>query len=81
MVTNNGMAQLKASGLQKGELLKLLPALPLRYLPPTLDIGGRGIQTVGILLFKLSSSALLHKLALNKHDLLDKSFGILMSRG
>jgi hypothetical protein len=50
-VTNNGMAQLKPPGLQKGELLKLLPALPLRYLPQTLGIGGRVRQAAGILLF------------------------------
>jgi hypothetical protein len=30
--TNDGVAQLRASCLQKGELLKLLPALPLRCL-------------------------------------------------
>jgi hypothetical protein len=30
--TNDGMAQLRTSGLQKGELLKLLSVLPLRHL-------------------------------------------------
>jgi hypothetical protein len=35
--TGDGMTQLRASSLQKGELLKLLSALPLRRLPdPTL---------------------------------------------
>jgi hypothetical protein len=35
--TNNGMAQLRAPGLRRGELLKLLLALPLRHLSgPTL---------------------------------------------
>jgi hypothetical protein len=31
--TDDGVVQLRASGLQKGELLKLLSALPLRHLP------------------------------------------------
>jgi hypothetical protein len=30
--TNDGMAQLGTSGLQKGEILKLLSVLPLRHL-------------------------------------------------
>jgi hypothetical protein len=30
--TDNGMAQLRARGLQTGELLELLSALPLRHL-------------------------------------------------
>jgi hypothetical protein len=32
-VTDDGVAQLGTPGLQKGELLKLLSALPLRHLP------------------------------------------------
>jgi hypothetical protein len=31
--TDDGMAQLEAPGLQKGELLELLKVLPLRHLP------------------------------------------------
>jgi hypothetical protein len=51
--TNNGKAQFGASDLQKGELLKLLPTLPIRHLSLTFSIGRRIRQAVGILLGQL----------------------------
>jgi hypothetical protein len=75
------MAQFRTLGLQKDELLKLLLALPLRHLPPTLDIGRRVRQALGILFSQLLGLALLCKLALKESDLLDKAFYILTSRG
>jgi hypothetical protein len=57
--TDDGVAQLGAPGLHKGELLELLLALPLKHL-------------LGLTLHC--------KLALKEGDLLDKAFGILMSR-
>jgi hypothetical protein len=79
--TDNGKPQLRASGLQKGELLELLPALPLGLLPPLLGISRRILQATGVLLGHLSRPAHLHKLTLKKGDLLDKAFCLLMSRG
>jgi hypothetical protein len=60
------MARLRAPGLQKGKLLKLLSALPLRHLPSTLSIGCHVIQAVGILLSQISDPALHHKLVLKE---------------
>jgi hypothetical protein len=79
--TDNGMAYLRALGLQKGELLKLLPVLPNRHLPPMLGISHHFTQDAGVLLGHLSGPALLRKLALKEGDLLDKAFGILAGRG
>jgi hypothetical protein len=75
------MAQLRASGVQKGEHLKLLPVLRLKHLPPTLGIGRHVGQATGILLGDLSGSAVLHKLALKQGKPLDKAFDIPVSRG
>jgi hypothetical protein len=57
------MSQLRAMGLQKGRLLKLLLALPLKDLPLALDIGRRIKQAMGILLGQLVGPALIRKLA------------------
>jgi hypothetical protein len=64
------MAQLGALGLQKGELLNLLPVLPLRHLPPMFGISHRVRQAAGILLIQLKEG-----------DLPDMAFCILVSRG
>jgi hypothetical protein len=69
------------SDLQKGELLKLIPTLPLRRLPSMLGIGRHVRQAMGILLGQLSGPTLLRTLALKEGDLSDKGFCILMSKG
>jgi hypothetical protein len=69
---NNGMAQLGALGLQKGQLLKLLPML---------DISCHVKQATGIRLGQLSGLVLLRKLALKEGDLSNKAFCILASKG
>jgi hypothetical protein len=63
------------------ELLKLLSVLPLRHLPPMLNIDCRNRQAVGIILDQLPGSALLRNLTLKEGDLPDKAFYILLSRG
>jgi hypothetical protein len=75
------VTQLGAPSQQKGDLLKLLPTLPLRHLPPTLGIGRRFGHAARILLGHLSSPVLLRKLDLKKGDLPGKAFGILVSQG
>jgi hypothetical protein len=71
----NGVAQLGVLGLQKGELLKLLPTLPLIHLPPMLGIDRRFRQATEILLSHLSGLVFLRKLSLKLGDLPDKAFG------
>ncbi len=78
--SDNGVAQLRAPGLQKGELLKLLPTLPLRRLPSMLGIGRHVRQAMGILLGQLSGPTLLRTLALKEGDLPDKALYVFMSR-
>jgi hypothetical protein len=78
---NNGKAQLRAPGLQKSEPLKLLPVLPLKFLPPPLGIGRCVRQVTGVPLYQLSSPTHLRKLTLGKGDLLSKALYILMTRG
>jgi hypothetical protein len=75
------VARFEVLGLQKGELHKLLPTLPLRHLPLTLDIGRRVRQAAGILLNQFLGPRLLRKPALKEGDLSDKAFGILASKG
>jgi hypothetical protein len=78
--TDNGKAQPGAPGLQKGELLKLLLALPLKLLSPQLSIDYSVEQATGVVLGHLSSPTRFHELTLEKGDLLSKALGILMSR-
>jgi hypothetical protein len=63
------------------KLLKMLMALPLKRIQPTLSSGHCFRQAMGILLGHLSSLARLRKLALKEGDLSNKAFSIFMSRG
>jgi hypothetical protein len=56
--TDNSKTLFRASGPQKGELLKLLLMLLLRHLPPMLGIGRRVKQATGILHGQLSGATL-----------------------
>jgi hypothetical protein len=78
--TNNGKEQLGALGLQKGELLKQFPALPLRFLPTPLGIGHFIKQALRVLLGHLSSLARLRTLTLEKGDPSNKALYLLTSR-
>jgi hypothetical protein len=53
--TDNGKTQLRAPSLQKGELLKLLPVLPLGHVVSLLGISRCIGQAMGILLDHLPS--------------------------
>jgi hypothetical protein len=77
----NGKAQFEASGLQKGEVLKLLQALPLGHLQPSQSVSRRIRQAMGIFLAQLSSPVRIHKLTHEEGDLSDKALCVFMSRG
>jgi hypothetical protein len=79
--TDNGKTQLGAPGLQKGELLKVLPAPLLRHLPLMLIISRHIIQATRFLLGHLSNPVRIHKLILEEGYLLEKAFCIFTSRG
>jgi hypothetical protein len=55
--------------------------LPLRILMPSLGISCHVGQAMGVLLSHLSSPVHLRKLTLEKDDLSDKAFCLLVSRG
>jgi hypothetical protein len=78
--TENGKAQLRTPGLQKGKLLKLLLALPLGFLPPPLGLSRSISQEAGVLLGHLSILTSLCKLTLEKGDFLSEALCILASR-
>jgi hypothetical protein len=67
-------------GLQKGELIKLLPALPLRHHQPSHTISLRVRQTAEFLLGHISGSSRHRELTLEEGDLQNKALCILMSK-
>jgi hypothetical protein len=77
---NNGKAQLRALGLQKGELLKLLLALPFGHHQPPRNISHHVGQATKILLGHLSGSACLRKLTLEEGNLSDKALCVFICR-
>jgi hypothetical protein len=78
--TKNGKAQLRALGLQKGELLELLLVLPLRLLLPPLGISHRIGQAMRVLLGHLLIPTCLRKLTLKKGNLSNKAFYLVVSK-
>jgi hypothetical protein len=73
--------QFKAPGLQKGELLNLFLALPLRLLQLSLGINHCVRQAPGVLLGRISILVCLRKLALEKGSPLSEVLFLPMSRG
>jgi hypothetical protein len=74
------LAQLKAPGLQKGKLLNPFSALPLRLLPPPLDVGSYVGHARGVLLIHLLSQVHLHKIVLQKANSLSEALCLSASR-
>jgi hypothetical protein len=79
--TDYGKTQFGASGLQKGELLNLFPALPLGFLQPLLGVGRHVKQALGVLPGRISSLACLRKLTLEKGNPLREVLRLSTSRG
>jgi hypothetical protein len=77
---NNSKIQLRALGLQKGELLKLLPVLPLGHHQPPHTISYHVGQATELPLGHLSGSSHLRKFTLKEGDLPDKALYVLMSK-
>jgi hypothetical protein len=67
--------------LQEGELLKVLPVLPLEHLPLMLSSSRHVRQATGILLGHLSSPTRLRRLTLKEGDLPNKAIDVFTSRG
>jgi hypothetical protein len=79
--TDYGKAQFGAPGLQKGELLNLLPALPLRLLQLLLGVGHCIRQALGVLLGRISGLARLRLVSLEKGNPQSEVLYFPMSRG
>jgi hypothetical protein len=79
--TDNGKTQLRALGVQTGELLKVLSVPLLEHLPSALSIDCHIKQAMEFLLGHLLSPMHLHKLTLEEGDVSNKAFYIYTSRG
>jgi hypothetical protein len=80
---NNSKTQLRAPSLHKGEILKLLPTLPLGHHQPSHTISHHVRQAVELSFGHLSGPTRLHKitlLTLKEGDLPDKVLYAFMSR-
>jgi hypothetical protein len=78
---NYGQAQLRPPGLQKGDLLDQVLALPLGVLPPSVDVGHLVGQALEVHLNHVPSLACIQEVALQKGKLLSDLVGHPVNRG